>query len=66
MKETEFLENFAKILGASEKLREIEERQQKERRMLESLGAHLGAPVQIEEQEDRDVDSNLIKTQVIV
>lgn len=65
MKETEFLENFAKILGASEKLREIEERQQKERRMLESLGAHLGAPVQIEEQEDRDVDSNLIKTQVI-
>lgn len=64
MKEAEFLERFAKILGATDKLREIEERQQREKRMLASLGAHLGVVVESVE-EDRDVPQSLIQQPII-
>lgn len=63
MKESEFLENFAKILGASDKLREIEEKRQKEKRMLESLGAQFG--VVVEHEAEREVPAAFVEQVVI-
>lgn len=48
MNESDFLKNFAKVLGAENKFEEIEEKRLKEKRMLESLGARFGIGLQEE------------------
>ena len=60
MKEKEFLENFAKILGVEDKFKEIEEKRQREKKLLEQFGAQFGVKVQ-EEEEDRDIPPTLIQ-----
>ena len=48
MNESDFLKNFAKVLGAESKFEEIEEKRLREKRMLESLGARFGIGLQEE------------------
>lgn len=61
MKEDDFLRGFAKIVGAEKTLEEIEQKRLKEQRMLASLGARFGVPVEI--QEVKEVPASLIKQQ---
>lgn len=42
MNENDFLKSFAKVLGAESKFEELEEKRQKEKRMLEGLSARFG------------------------
>ncbi len=64
MNERDFLKNFAKILNAEDTFVQIEERQARERKMLEQLSATLGVP--IERQEDREVPQALLAQPKII
>lgn len=64
MNESNFLKNFAKVLGAESKFEEIEEKRLKEKRMLESLGARFG--VDLKEEEIKEVPATLIQQPVVV
>lgn len=58
MNENDFLKNFAKVLGAESKFEEIEEKRQKEKRMLEGLSARFG--VDLTEETVKEVPTTLI------
>lgn len=62
MKESDFLKNFAKVLGAESKFEEIEEKRLKEKRMLESLGARFG--IDLKEEEVKEVPHTLLQLPV--
>ncbi len=63
MKEQDFLKNFAKILGAESAFAEIEEKRQREKLMLESLGARLG--VHVQKEVEKDVPAILVEQPVV-
>lgn len=63
MNEQNFLKNFAKVLGAESKFEEIEEKRQKEKRMLESLGARFG--VDLKEETVKEVPAIFIQQPAI-
>lgn len=63
MNEKDFLKNFAKVLGAESKFEEIEEKRQKEKRMLESLGARFG--IGLAEEVVKEVPSTLISQPIV-
>jgi hypothetical protein len=62
MNEQDFLKNFAKILGAEQTFEEIEEKQQRERLMLERLSVQFGVP--IAEEVVREVPKELLNQPV--
>lgn len=64
MKESDFLKNFAKALGAESTFQELEEKKQKEKLMLERLGARFG--VKVEEEVEREVPATLVEQPVVV
>jgi hypothetical protein len=57
--ESDFLKNFAKVLGAETKFEEIEEKRLKEKRMLESLGARFG--IGLQEEVVKEVPTTLLQ-----
>jgi hypothetical protein len=57
--ESDFLKNFAKVLGAETKFEEIEEKRLKEKRMLESLGARFG--IGLKEEVVKEVPATLLQ-----
>ena len=59
MNESDFLKNFAKVLGAETKFEEIEEKRLKEKRMLESLGARFG--IGLQEEVVKEVPATLLQ-----
>lgn len=59
MNESDFLKNFAKVLGAETKFEEIEEKRLKEKRMLESLGARFG--IGLQEEVVKEVPTTLLQ-----
>ena len=63
MNESDFLKNFAKVLGAESKFEEIEEKRLKEKRMLESLGARFG--IGLQEEEVKEVPHTLLQPPVV-
>ena len=63
MNESDFLKNFAKVLGAESKFEEIEEKRLKEKRMLESLGARFG--IGLKEEEVKEVPPTLLQLPVV-
>ena len=64
MKESDFLKNFAKALGAESTFQELEEKKQKEKLMLERLGARFG--IEVEEEVEREVPATLVEQPVVV
>lgn len=62
MKESDFLKNFAKVLGADDAFKELEEKKQKEKMMLERLGARFGVVVQ--EEVEKEVPTTLVEQPV--
>jgi hypothetical protein len=64
MKESDFLKNFAKALGAESTFQELEEKKQKEKLMLERLGARFG--IKVEEEVEREVPATLVEQPVVV
>lgn len=63
MNESDFLKNFAKVLGAETKFEELEEKRLKEKRMLESLGARFG--IGLKEEEVKEVPPVFIQQPVV-
>lgn len=59
MNESDFLKNFAKVLGAETKFEELEEKRLKEKRMLESLGARFG--IDLTEEVVKEVPATLLQ-----
>lgn len=58
MNENDFLKSFAKVLGAESKFEELEEKRQKEKRMLEGLSARFG--IGLAEEVVKEVPTTLI------
>lgn len=58
MNENNFLKNFAKVLGAESKFEELEEKRQREKRMLEGLSARFG--IGLAEEVVKEVPTTLI------